>query len=320
MRGPDLEGGCEWKARMLAYLSDAEVRAALQWSDLIPTMESALIALSTGAIVQPLREWLTIDEGARYWGVMPAAGAEAMGIKLVSFYPANAGTAVPTVMALIVLVRRDTGEPLAVLEASSLTARRTAAVSAAVTNRLASRESRVLALLGSGVQAATHLDALRNVRAFDEIRVWSRTPDHARRFAAAHGAITMDAQSAVRGADVVVTATPAHQPILHGAWLKPGAHVNAIGAPMPTWRELDDRAMANVVVVESREAAQKESGDVILSRARIHAEAGEIFAGTKSVPPGATTVFKSVGVAVEDVFAAKLAYDVARARETVAGS
>lgn len=320
MRGPDVAANHESCARMIAYLSDDEVRAALQWSDLIPAMEKALIALSTGAIVQPLREWLTIDEGVRYWGVMPAVGAEAMGIKLVSFYPANAGTPVPTVMALIVLVRRDTGEPLALLEASSLTALRTAAVSAAVTNRLASRDSRVLALLGSGVQAATHLHALRHVRSFDEIRVWSRTPEHARRFAAAHGGIATDAESAVRGADVIVTATPAHEPILRGAWLKPGAHVNAIGAPMPTWRELDDRAMHNVVVVESREAAQKESGDVILSRAPIHAEAGEIFAGTKTVPPGATTVFKSVGVAVEDVFAAKLAYDVASAREAIAGS
>ena len=320
MRGRRFGAGRGSGTPAIAYLGDAEVRAALRWTDLIPAMERALVALSTGAIVQPLREWLTIDEGARYWGIMPAAGAEAMGIKLVSFYPANAGTPVPTVMALIVLVRRDTGEPLALLEASSLTALRTAAVSAAVTNRIASREARVLALLGSGVQAATHLEALRQVRPFDEIRVWSRTPDHARRFATAHGAIAMDAESAVRGADVIVTATPAHEPILRGAWLKPGAHVNAIGAPMPTWRELDDRAMAGIVVVESREAALEESGDVILSRARIHAEAGEIFAGTKTVPPGATTVFKSVGVAVEDVFAAKLAYDVTCAGETIAAS
>lgn len=302
---------------MIAYLRDEEVRAALAWRDLIPAMERALVTLSAGAIVQPLREWLTIDEGQRYWGVMPAAGAEAMGIKLVSFYPANAGTAVPTVMALIVLVRRDTGEPLALMEASSLTALRTAAVSAAVTHRLAPRDTRVLALLGSGVQAATHLEALRQVRDFAEIRVWSRTPEHARRFAARHGATAMDAESAVRDADVIVTATPAREPILRGAWLKPGAHVNAIGAPMPTWRELDDEAMAKVVVVESREAAQKESGDIILSAARIHAEAGEILAGRANVPSGSTTVFKSVGVAVEDVFAAKLAFDTARKAESL---
>jgi thiomorpholine-carboxylate dehydrogenase len=128
----------------------------------------------------------------------------------------------------------------------------------------------------------------------------------------------MDAESAVRDADVIVTATPAREAILKGAWLKPGAHVNAIGAPMPTWRELDDEAMANVVVVESREAAQKESGDIILSGARIHAEAGEILAGKASVPPASTTVFKSVGVAVEDVYAAKLAFDTARKAESLA--
>jgi thiomorpholine-carboxylate dehydrogenase len=243
---------------------------------------------------------------------MPAVSAQAMGVKLVSFYPANAGTAIPTVMALVVLVRPDTGQPLAVLDGMALTALRTAAVSAAVTNRLAARESRVLAILGSGAQAHSHLDALSHIRAFEEVRVWSRTREHARRFAAERGAIAMDAESAVRGADVVVTATPAREPILQGAWLKDGAHVNAVGAPMPTWRELDDQAMANVLVVESREAVARESGDVILSRARIHAEAGEIFAGMKTVPSSATTVFKSVGVAIEDVYAAKLAFDLAQ--------
>ncbi|HTS22535.1 MAG TPA: ornithine cyclodeaminase family protein [Casimicrobiaceae bacterium] len=297
---------------MIPYLRDADVRAALRWSELIPAMEKALVALSAGEVVQPLREWLTIDEGARYWGIMPAAGAEAMGAKLVSFYPANEGTSAPTVTALVVLVRRDTGEALALLEASALTALRTAAVSAAVTARLAAREASVLALLGSGLQAAAHLDALKHVRSFREVRVWSRTPEHARRFAARHGAIATDAVSAVRGADVIVTATPAREPILEGAWLKPGAHVNAVGAPMPAWRELDDVAMGNVLVVESREAASRESGDIILSRARIHAEVGEIFAGKATVPASATTVFKSVGVAIEDVFAAKLALDLAQ--------
>jgi thiomorpholine-carboxylate dehydrogenase len=301
---------------MIPYLDDAAVRAALRWSDLIPAMEKALTVLSTGRVVQPPRNWLTIEEGARYWGIMPAASEDAMGLKLVSFFPANAGTSLPTVTALVVLIRPDTGQPLAILDGAALTALRTAAVSAAVTDRIASRESKVLALLGSGVQAHSHFDALCHVREFAEVRVWSRTPEHARRFAAERGAIAMDAESAVRGADVVLTATPAHEPILRGAWLKPGAHVNAIGAPMPTWRELDDDAMANVVLVESREAASTESGDVILSRARIHAEIGEIFAGTRTVPANATTVFKSVGVAVEDVFAARLAFEIAQGGST----
>jgi thiomorpholine-carboxylate dehydrogenase len=120
----------------------------------------------------------------------------------------------------------------------------------------------------------------------------------------------MDVESAVRGADVIVTATPAHTPFLKGAWLKRGAHVNAIGAPMPTWRELDDEAMANVVVVESRDAAVRESGDIILSNARIEAEVGELFAGSKTIDAAQTTVFKSVGVAIEDVATAQLVFDV----------
>lgn len=295
----------------LIHLDDDAARAALRWDALIAAMECALTDFSSGRVVQPLRSWLTVEEGSRFLGVMPAATADAMGLKVVSFYPRNAGTPVPTVAAVVLLFRPETGEPIALIDANVLTARRTAAVSAAVTNRLASPDSRVLALLGSGVQAATHLEALGHVRRFDDVRVWSRTREHAEAFAARHGATAMDAESAVRGADVIVTATPAREPILRGAWLKIGAHVNAVGAPMPTWRELDDEAMRNVVVVESREAVAHESGDVILSQARIYAEAGEIFAGTKPVPTSETTVFKSVGMAIEDVAAAKLVIDAA---------
>lgn len=293
----------------MLYLTDADVRTALQWSALIPAMEAALTALSSGRVIQPLRTWLTLEKGARFWGVMPAAGEDAMGIKLVSLYPRNADIGVPTVMATVVLFRPDTGEPLAVMDGRTLTAMRTAAVSAAVTRRLSSPDSRILALLGSGMQAQSHLDALRTIRQFEEIRVWSRTPEHAERFAAQHGAKAMDAESAVRGADVIVTATPAETPILRGSWLKKGAHVNAIGAPMPAWRELDDEAMSNVVVVEARDAAREESGDLILSNARIHAEVGEIFAGSKAIAVSETTIFKSVGVAIEDIAAAKLVID-----------
>ncbi len=298
----------------LLYLNDFEVSGALQWDDLIPAMEHALTSLSSGRVDQPLRRWLTVEEGKKYWGVMPAVGHEAMGIKLVSFYPRNADINVPTVIAIVVLFRPDTGEPLAVMDGRTLTAMRTAAVSAAVTSRLSSPESRVLALLGSGNMAKSHLEALRHVRSFEEVRVWSRTSEHAEEFAARHGAIATDAESAVRDADVIVTATPAQTPILKGAWLKPGAHVNAVGAPMPSWRELDDEAMANIVVVESREAASSESGDVILSKARIHAEVGEIFAGSTKIAASETTIFKSVGVAIEDIATAKLVFDVVAGR------
>jgi ornithine cyclodeaminase/alanine dehydrogenase-like protein (mu-crystallin family) len=294
---------------MVLQFDDEAVRSALRWDDLIRAMESALTGFSSGHVVQPLRSWLTVEEGSRYLGVMPAATSDAMGVKLVSLYPCNAGTPIPTVMAMVLLMRPDTGEPIALMDGNVLTAMRTAAVSAVVTNHLASPDSRVLALLGSGVQAKAHLEALSHVRKFDEVRVWSRTRANAERFAARHGAKATDPESAVRGADVIVTATPAREPILKGAWLKPGAHVNSIGAPMPAWRELDDEAMTNVLVVDSREAVLRESGDVILSNARIYAEVGEIFAGSKPSPASKTTVFKSVGLAVEDVAAAKLVFD-----------
>jgi thiomorpholine-carboxylate dehydrogenase len=299
---------------MVMYLDEDAVRAVVRWDALIARMEAALTAFSSGRVIQPVRNMITIEEGRRYLGVMPAVADDAMGVKAVSFYPGNAGTPVPTHLAMILLVRPDTGEPLAVMDGRLLTEMRTAAVSAAVTKYLASPDSRVLALLGSGVQARAHLEALSHVRRFDEVRVWSRTPAHAERFAREHGARAMDAQSAVRGADVIVTATAALEPILKGAWLKAGAHLNAVGSPRPTWRELDDETMSHVLVVDSREAVLKESGDVILSGATIYAEAGEIFAGAKSPPLSRTTVFKSVGLAIEDIAAARLVYDEVQAR------
>ena len=150
---------------------------------------------------------------------------------------------------MILLFRPDTGEPLAVMDGRLITEMRTAAVSAAVTKYLAAPDARVLALVGSGVQARAHLQALSRVRHLDEIRVWSRTAAHAARFAEQHNARAMSIADAVRGADVVVTATNALQPILDGDWLKPGAHVNAVGSPRPNWRELDDRVMGNILVV-----------------------------------------------------------------------
>ena len=296
------------------YLDEEAVRAVLGWDQLIAEMETALIALSRGRVIQPMRTMITIEEDKRYLGIMPAVADAAMGLKLVSFYPGNAGTAVPTHLAMILLFRTDTGEPLAVMDGRLITEMRTAAVSAAVTRRLAAPDSSVLALIGSGVQAEAHLEALSRVRHFDEVRVWSRTTAHAERFARAHNARAMDAESAVRGADVVVTVTNAREPIVKGAWLKRGAHVNAVGSPRPTWRELDDDAMASVLVVDSREAVLKESGDVILSKSPIYAEAGEIFDGSKPAPVSDTTVFKSVGLAVEDIATARLVYEAARER------
>jgi thiomorpholine-carboxylate dehydrogenase len=297
---------------MVSYLDEANIRAVLRWDPLIAAMEPALAAFSSGQVIQPVRNMLTIEEGKRFLGIMPAVMREAMGLKLVSFYPGNAGTGIPTHLGIILLSRPDTGEPLAVLDGRLITEMRTAAVSAAVTKHLAAPTSHVLALLGSGVQARAHLEALSCVRRFDDVRVWSRTPEHAQRFAKEHGARAMsNVELAVRDADVIVTATNALEPFLRGAWLKRGVLVNAVGSPRPTWRELDDEAMTTgVLVVDSREAVLKESGDVILSKAPIYAEIGEIFAGTKPKPPaGSTIVFKSVGIAVEDIAAARLVYD-----------
>ena len=302
---------------MVLYLDEQRVRDLLHWDRLIAAMETALAAFSLGRVLQPVRNMLTIEEGKRYLGIMPAVADDAMGAKLVSFYPGNAGTGVATHLAMILLFRPDTGEPLAVMDGRLITEMRTAAVSAVVTKYLAAPDSGVLALLGSGAQAHAHLQALSRVRRFEEVRVWSRTPAHAERFAEQHGAKAMTIEAAVRGADVIVTATNAVAPILKGAWLKPGAHVNAVGSPRPNWRELDDAAMANTLVVDSREAVLKESGDVILSKARIYAEAGEIFAGTKEAPVSATTVLKSVGIAIEDIATAKLVYDAASSNVTL---
>jgi len=294
---------------MALTLSEADIAKVLKYERLIPAMEKALLAFSAGRVIQPVRNMLTIEEGKRFLGIMPAVAEDGMGAKLVCFFPKNAGTKVPTHQAMIMLFEPETGAPLAFLDGRLITEMRTAAVSAAVTKYLAPEGSKILTLLGSGVQAHAHLQALRHICDFEEVRVWSRTMDHARRFAEMHNAKAMDLETAVRGADVLVTATNALEPFLKGEWLKQGAHVNAVGSPRPAWRELDDTAMHNTLVVDSREAVLKESGDVILSKAVIFAEAGELFAGSKILDRSATTIFKSVGIAVEDIATARLVYD-----------
>jgi thiomorpholine-carboxylate dehydrogenase len=211
-------------------------------------------------------------------------------------------------MATIYLVDPETGTPLVVMDGRLITEMRTAAVSAAATKLLGAPDAKVLAILGSGVQARSHAEALPFVRRFEEIRVWSPNREHAEKFADEIGARATSVEEAVRGADVVVTATNSKMSILHGEWLKPGCHVNAVGACRPDWRELDDGAMRNVVFVDSREAAMKESGDVILSNAKIYAELGEALAGQIDNRADETTIFKSLGMAVEDIAAALLVY------------
>jgi ornithine cyclodeaminase/alanine dehydrogenase-like protein (mu-crystallin family) len=190
-----------------------------------------------------------------------------------------------------------------------ITEMRTAAVSAVATDALARADASVLAILGSGVQARSHLAALRIVREFREVRIWS--PRNANEFARQFNvSAATSAEEAVRGADVIVVATAATTPVLMGEWLSPGAHINAVGATRPNWRELDDDTLRNArIYVESREAAMKESGDIIAA-GQIFAEIGEVVAGSKSGRESGEeiTLFKSVGVAVEDIVAADLVY------------
>ena len=290
------------------FLDEQQVRKHLRMAELIPAMEKALIDFSAGKVTQPVRSVITVDPPGGFFGMMPALTPEGLGIKIVTFYATNAEHGIPTHMATIFLVDPETGTPLAVMDGRLITEMRTAAVSAAATKLLASPDAKILAILGSGVQAHSHVEALRLVRKFDEIRVWSHTPEHAERFAKEIGAKAMPAEDAVRGADVIVTVTNSKTPVLKGAWLKLGCHVNAVGACRPDWRELDDEAMSNIVFVDSREAAKKESGDVILSGAEIYAELGEVLAGKIPSRANGTTVFKSLGMAVEDIAAALLVY------------
>jgi ornithine cyclodeaminase/alanine dehydrogenase-like protein (mu-crystallin family) len=291
------------------FLDEEQVRKHLRMEELIPAMEEALIDFSVGKVTQPVRSVINVDPPGGFFGMMPALTPEGLGIKIVTFYATNAERGIPTHMATIFLVDPETGAPLAVMGGTLITEMRTAAVSAAATKLLASPDAKILAILGSGVQARSHVEALKLVRRFEEIRVWSPTAAHAECFAKEIGAKAMSAEEAVRGADVVVTATNSKTAVLKGSWLKPGCHVNAVGACRPDWRELDDDAMTkSVVFVDSREAALKESGDVILSRAKIYAELGEAFAGKGPPRANETTIFKSLGMAVEDIAAALLVY------------
>jgi len=300
------------------FLNEGQVREHLRMNQLIPAMEKALIDFSAGRVTQPVRSVIKVDVASAtgFLGLMPALTPDGLGLKAVTFYPSNAERGIPTHMATIFLVDPQTGTPLAIMDGRLITEMRTAAVSAAATKLLASPDAKALAILGSGVQARSHVEALRLVRQFEESRVWSPTREHAERFAADIGGKSMAAEDAVRGADVVVTATNSKMPVLKGSWLKPGCHVNAVGACRRDWRELDDDVMTNVVFVDSREGAMKESGDVILRGAKVYAELGEALAGKVPARANETTIFKSLGMAVEDIAVAMLVYRSATKAES----
>jgi len=300
----------------IRFLDEETIRPLLRLEDLIPAMERALIDFSAGKTVHPVRSVIPIPQHRGFMGIMPAVYGDVMGAKLVNLYPENASRGIPTHQAIIALFRSETGEPLAMMDGRLITELRTAAVSALATKLLSAPKANSLAILGSGVQARSHFRALSLVRTFDDVRVWSRNRENAEKLANEIGAKATTAEDAVRGADVVVTVTGSPIPVLRGAWLKAGALVNAVGAVGTKNRELDDDAMRGAVIVDSREAATKESGDIVLANAEIYAELGELLAGTKPLPQARTTVFKSLGLAVEDLASAQLVLQALEAAST----
>lgn len=292
----------------MQYLDEGSVRPLLTYEALIPAVERALIDLSAGRIRQPPRSILSVPEHRGLFALMPAVDGELMGVKLVTVYPAN--TEQPTHQAVIQLLSAKTGEALVAMDGRLITEMRTAAVSAVATRLLAQKDSRVLAILGSGVQARSHVKALRMVHSFEEVRVWSRTEENARRFARDSGAtVVRSAEAAVRDADVVVSVAATRVPLVRGAWLKEGAFVCAVATVGPDSRELDNAAMQGEIVVESRESARRESGDLIGSGAEISAELGELLSGTRALAGSREwIVFKSLGVAATDLAAARLVW------------
>uniref|UniRef100_A0A9L0S1H6 Ketimine reductase mu-crystallin n=1 Tax=Equus caballus TaxID=9796 RepID=A0A9L0S1H6_HORSE len=313
-------------SRAPAFLSAAEVQEHLRSSSLlIPPLEAALANFSSGpdgGVMQPVRTVVPVAKHSGFLGVMPAysAAEDALTTKLVTFYEGHSTTStVPSHQATVLLFEPSNGSLLAVMDGNVITAKRTAAVSAIATKFLKPPNSQVLCILGAGVQAYSHYEVFTEQFSFKEVRIWNRTKENAEKFAdTVQGEVQVcsSVQEAVTGADVIITVTMATEPILFGEWVKPGAHINvrrldsAIGASRPDWRELDDGLMKQAVLyVDSQEAALKESGDVLLSGAEIFAELGEVVKGVKQAHCEETTVFKSLGMAVEDLVAAKLVYD-----------
>ncbi|HTS26130.1 MAG TPA: ornithine cyclodeaminase family protein [Bryobacteraceae bacterium] len=306
---------------MPLWLSESDVRAVLSPAELIDAMESALAALSGGRVVQPVRTAFELADRT-FFALMPAFDREhaILGAKLVSVVPANAAKHIPTHLAAISLFDPETGELAAVMDGRYITEVRTAAASAVSVRHLARGDATVLAILGSGVQARSHLDVLPLVRDFREVRAWSPTDAHLRRLVAEAPMpvrAAPSAEEAVRGADVVVLATNAVTPAIRDEWVSPGAHVIAMGACRPTQQEVDPALVARAcLVVDSKAAALQESGDIVLPIAQglftpdhVRAELGEIICGRK---PGRAcssevTLFKSLGQAIEDLVAASLA-------------
>jgi len=312
---------------MPLLLTESDVRAVLPMADLIEIMERVLIQFSGGEADQPVRTVIEVGASTSFFGVMPARMRDpaALGTKLVGVFPGNAVHGLATHQATIVLVDPESGVLRAVLDGRYITEARTAAVSAVSVRHLAREPGLAVALLGSGVQAGAHLEALRHVCRLESVRVWSPDPTHRRRFAdkwQAELGLPVQAvaspETATRGARLVVLTTSATEPVVEDAWVADGAHVVSVGACRPDHREMAPELVARATLfVDSRAAALLESGDVVQGIAaglfgpdQIRAELGDVAGGRVAgrSTSGEVTIFKSLGLAVEDVAAAHLAY------------
>lgn len=312
-------------------VNQAEVPRLLPMKECIDVMARAFAALARGEANVPLRQIVWLPDRSGALGLMPAhlTGMAAIGLKAVTFFPHNEGTELDSHQGAVLLFEAGRGRLLAVIDATSVTAVRTAAVSALATRLLAREDAGDLALVGSGVEARTHLEAMLLVRKIRRVRVASKTPDRARAFAERESrklgiAVTpcTSVREAVSGADIVCTVTSAREPVLSGEWLSPGAHVNAVGSSVASARELDTAAVVRSrLFVDRMESAVAEAGDFLipkkegaLSDTHIVGELGGVLIGDVQgrTAPEDVTLFKSVGLAIEDLAAAQHIYAKAR--------
>lgn len=311
----------------MLLLSEKQVESLIDIDELIVSLEQALIQYSTGNAVMPVRLVVPLPQIQGRITSMPGFLNEdrALGMKVVTYFQENPQRGLPAILATIMLFSAETGKMIAVMDGSYITAIRTACASAVATKTLANSETPVLGILGAGVQARAHIQALSRVRKFSKIKIHSPSGSSAARIKKdLQSEISTDidvaagAEDAITHSDIVVTVTTAKEPILNLDWLKPGAHINAVGSHRPDLREIDSATLARAkVVVDSREAIMAECGDILLaikekiiSPDAIHAEIGEVLAGTKSgrIDADEITLYKSVGIAIQDVATANLVY------------
>ncbi|XP_076309673.1 ketimine reductase mu-crystallin isoform X1 [Tachypleus tridentatus] len=291
-----------------------------RWDSLISGLETSFVICSSNddRVVQPVRERVTIPEYNGLLLSMPVFSSphEALATKIITLYADNHLRGVPRIQGVILLFSAVDGVLKAVLEAPVITAKRTAGASAVATKYLASENPKILAILGAGVQGKSHLEVLTHLYNFEEVRIWNIHQNTAEKLVKEFDdkgfqcVCCLTVEEAVRDADIIVTATFSKTPVLKAAWVKPGAHINVVGASHPTSQELDSQLMRSAVVyTDNTEAALVESGDIIISEVEVYAEIREVILGKKDGFRDKTTVFKSLGMAIQDLVAAKLVYD-----------